>query len=87
MSLFRNYNKESFEYYQQCSRELMNATSKDELFNAWRSFDFDKLTQNYKDSLIQERDVHEEKFYRSSRKHRSNWELANYCHGGDLEED
>ena len=43
--------------------------------------------RGYTDSLIQERDVHEEKFRKPSRKFHSDWELANFCHGGDLDED
>ena len=65
----------------------MNATSRDELSSAWRSFDFARLSDNQIDSLYQERDVHEEKFHKPSRGFRSNWELANFCHGGDLDED
>lgn len=87
MSMSKEYNREAYEYYQQCSRELMDATSREELFSTWHSFDFDKLTQYYTDSLIQERDVHEEKFRKPSRKFHSDWELANFCHGGDLDED
>ena len=87
MSLFSIFDQKAFDYYQQCSRALNDATSRDELFETWRSFDSDKLTQEYKESLIIERDAHEEKFYKSRQRCPSNWELANFCHGGDLDED
>lgn len=77
----------SQEYYEACLTELESATSHDELLRAWHSFDFDALTFDERDSLnycfMRNRD--KIRGYRT--KLNTDYDLANYCRGGELDED
>ena len=77
----------SQDYYESCLAELESATSHDDLLRAWHSFDFDALTFDERESLnytfTQVRDAI--RGYRTRLD--TDYDLANYCRGGELDED
>ena len=75
------------QYYQECSSELESATSHDDLLRAWHSFDFSRLTYEHRDLLSQQFDEIRDRIRGYSLDLSSDYKLANFCHGGDLDED
>jgi hypothetical protein len=74
-------------YYEECLSELESATTQDELLQTWHSFDFDQITQEERDDLSRNFCKLRDKIRGYSNKLDSDYDLANFCHGGDLDED
>lgn len=75
------------QYYEECFSALESATSHDELLQAWHSFDFSRLTYEHREQLDHEFYKRRDQIRGYSRDFSSDWKLANFCHGGDLDED
>lgn len=77
----------SKKYFNECSSELSSASTHDELLRASHSFDRDQLTRFERDSLnrlfCEKRD--EIRGYKNDLS--TDYDLANFCRGGDLDED
>lgn len=74
-------------YYEKCLSELENATTQDELLLAWHSFDFDQLTWDERNDLDRKCCDLRDEIRGYSNKLDTDYDLANFCHGGDLDED
>lgn len=74
-------------YYEECLSKLKNATTHDELLHAWHSFDFDQLTWDERDDLNRKFCDFRDEIRGYSNKLDTDYDLANFCPGGDLDED
>ncbi len=74
-------------YYDECLRKLENATTHDELLLAWHSFDFGKLTWDERNDLDRKFCDFRDKIRGYSNKLDTDYDLANFCRGGALDED
>ena len=74
-------------YYDECLRKLENATTHDELLLAWHSFDFGKLTWDERNDLDRKFCDLRDKIRGYSNKLDTDYDLANFCRGGALDED
>lgn len=75
------------QYYEKCLIELENASSQEGLLTAWRSFDFAKITWDERDNLNRRFCEIRDKIRGYKNKLDTDFDLADFCRGGDLTED
>ena len=68
-------------YYEECLSELENATTHDELLHAWQ------LTWDERNDLDRKFCDFRDEIRGYSNKLDTDYDLANFCRGGDLDED
>ena len=66
---------------------LESATTQEDLLSAWHSFDFDRLTWDERDSLDRKSNNLRDKLRGYRNKLDTDYDRANFCHGGDLDDD
>lgn len=74
-------------YFEECLSELESATTHSELLQAWHSFDFDQLESYERDDLDRKFCELRDEIRGYSNKLDTDYDLANFCHGGDLDEE
>ena len=74
-------------YFEECLSELENSISHQDLLRSWHSFDFDKLTWNERSELEHKFCEIRDEIRGYSNKLDTDFELADFCHGGDLTDD
>ncbi len=77
----------SNKYYQECVEELETANDTGDLLRIRHSFDFTKITFEERDSLDRRYYEIRDRLRGYGNKLDSDFDRANFCHGGDLFDD